>query len=64
MSGTLITLIVVLLIVGVCLGIFRDQIDPKLRQIIYVLIALLVILTLLYAFGILGGGSGPVLRTR
>ena len=63
MSGTLIGLIVVILIIGICLGIFKDQIDPKMRQIIYVLIALLVILTLLYAFGIIGG-SGPVIRTR
>ena len=61
---TLIGLIVVLVIVGVILWAINTLIpmDPKVKTIINVIIIIAILLWLLQAFGLLGGG--PILGTR
>jgi hypothetical protein len=52
---SIITLIIVLVVVGLALYLINMlPIDPKIRQIIYILAIILVILWLLSAVGFLG----------
>ncbi len=53
---TLLTVIVVLLVVGVCLHLLNVYMpmDPKIKQILNVTVVVVVILWLLSAFGVWG----------
>ena len=51
--GAIVLLVVLLFVVGVLLsGIF--EIDPKIKQLIYIVVVIGVLLCILAAFGVLG----------
>ena len=64
---TLITLVLTLIVVGVLLWLVNTFIpmDAKIKKILNAVVVICVVVWLLYAFGVLGGGRGirvPQLR--
>lgn len=61
---TLISLVVTLMIVGILLWVINTYIplDPKIKQIINVVVIICVVIWLLRVFGILGAFDVPVPR--
>jgi len=59
---SIISLILTLIVVGVLLWLVNAFIpmDAKIKQILNVVVVILVIVWLLYAFGVLGGGGGDM----
>jgi hypothetical protein len=59
---SLISVVITLVVVGVLLWLVNSYIpmDGKIKQILNIVVVICVIVWLLYAFGILGGGSGDI----
>lgn len=59
---SVISIILTLIIVGVLLWLVNAYIpmDAKIKQILNVVVVILVIIWLLYAFGVLGGGGSDI----
>ncbi len=63
-AGSLLTVLIVLVIVGVCLYLINQYIpmSPPIKTVLNVLVVLILVVWLLQAFGIVGSMSRPVLR--
>lgn len=59
---SLISVVITLVVVGVLLWLVNSYIpmDGKIKQILNIVVVICVIVWLLYAFGILGGGGGDI----
>lgn len=63
----MISLVITLIVVGVLLYLFNTyvtMIDGRIKTIINIVVIICVVLFLLHAFGILGGGDVPVPKLR
>ena len=59
---TLIGLLIVLLIIGVVMALV--PVDPTVKRIIWIILAVLLVVWILAAFGLLGGDIGFYPRER